>query len=144
MYLIKKKNICISNLNHNSYAMNNGLFSPLRPPLPRDVNLHLGVDFLQLRLVGNSWQCENCLLVTLFYILSVSTLLSLSLPTCSLHQLFGMDVNGRNAISILMCSELLLLLMFLGLLSEGEHKHDHLLQPTAFLQGTIRCLSHTL
>ena len=39
-----------------------------------------------------------------------------------------------------MCSELLPLLMFLGLLPEGERKHDRLPQPTTFVRNIIRYL----
>ena len=39
-----------------------------------------------------------------------------------------------------MCSELLPLLMFLGLLPEGERKHDRVPQPTAFLHNILHYL----
>ena len=65
----------------------------------------------------------------------------LSLLTFSLHQLFGVNINSKCYLYILIiCSELLPLLMFLGLLPQGERKHDRLPQPTGFLQGTIRYL----
>ena len=48
----------------------------------------------------------------------------LCLLVFSLHQLFGMDISYKCYLYILiMCSELLPLLMFLGLLPEGERKH---------------------
>ena len=65
----------------------------------------------------------------------------LCLLVFSLHQLFGMDISYKCYLYILiMCSELLPLLMFLGLLPEGERKHDRLPQPTAFVRNIIRYL----
>ncbi len=65
----------------------------------------------------------------------------LCLLVFSLHQLFGMDISYKCYLYILiMCSELLPLLMFLGLLPEGERKHDRLPQPTAFLHNILHYL----
>ena len=65
----------------------------------------------------------------------------LCLLVFSLHQLFGMDISYKCYLYILiMCSELLPLLMFLGLLPEGERKHDRVPQPTTFVRNIIRYL----
>ena len=65
----------------------------------------------------------------------------LCLLVFSLHQLFGMDISYKCYLYILiMCSELLPVLLFLGLLPEGERKHDRLPQPTTFVRNIIRYL----
>ena len=65
----------------------------------------------------------------------------LCLLVFSLHQLFEMDISYKCYLYILiMCSELLPLLMFLGLLPEGERKHDRVPQPTAFLHNILHYL----
>ena len=65
----------------------------------------------------------------------------LCLLALSLEQLFGVDVSYKcYAGIVILCSELLPLLMFLGLLPGGESKHDRVPQPTAFLRNIIRYL----
>lgn len=90
-----------------------------------------------------AWNFAQTVVGTLALTIIVGAVMSggLSLLTFSLHQLFGVDVNNKCYLYILIiCSELLPLLMFLGLLPEKARKHDCQPQPTAFLQGTIRYL----
>ncbi len=90
-----------------------------------------------------AWNFAQTAIGTLALTLIVGAVMSggLCLLALSLHQLFGIEVSYKCYLSILiLCSELLPLLMFLGLLPEGEHKHDRQPQPTAFLRGTIRYL----
>lgn len=90
-----------------------------------------------------AWNFAQTVVGTLALTVIVGTVMSggLCLLTFSLHQLFGVDVNEKCYLYILIvCSELLPLLMFLGLLPEGEHKHDRRPHPTAFARGTIRYL----
>lgn len=90
-----------------------------------------------------AWNFAQVTLGTLALVVIVGAVTSggLSLLTLSLHRLFGVEVSYKCYLYILItCSLLLPLLMFLGLLPEGERKHDRQPQPTAFLQGTIRYL----
>ena len=90
-----------------------------------------------------AWNFAQTAVGTLALTVIVGAVMSggLCLLAFSLHQLFGMEVSYKCYLYILIvCSELLPLLMFLGLLPEGAHKHDRLPQPTAFLQGIIRYL----
>lgn len=90
-----------------------------------------------------AWNFAQTLVGILALVIIVGAVMSggLCLLTFSLHQLFGMDVSHKCYMYLLIvCNELLPLLMFLGLLPEGEHKHDRVPQPTAFLRGTIRYL----
>ena len=90
-----------------------------------------------------AWNFAQTAIGTLALTLIVGAVMSggLSLLALSLHQLFGVDVSHKCYLYILiLCCELLPLLMFLGLLPEGERKHDRQPQPTAFLQGIIHYL----
>lgn len=90
-----------------------------------------------------AWNFAQVTLGTLALVVIVGAVTSggLSLLVFSLHQLFEVKVSYKCYLYILiLCSLLLPLLMFLGLLPEGERKHDRWPQPTAFLQGTIRYL----
>ena len=90
-----------------------------------------------------AWNFAQTAVGTLALTLIVGAVMSggLSLLALSLHQLFGVDVSHKCYLYILiLCCELLPLLMFLGLLPEGERKHDRQPQPTAFLQGIIHYL----
>ena len=90
-----------------------------------------------------AWNFAQYALGTLALTVIVGAVMSggISLLALSLHQLFGVDVSYKCYLYILiMCSELLPLLMFLGLLPEGERKHDRLPQPTAFVRNIIRYL----
>lgn len=90
-----------------------------------------------------AWNFAQTAIGTLALTLIVGAVMSggLSLLAFSLHQLFGVDVSHKCYLYILiLCCELLPLLMFLGLLPEGERKHDRQPQPTAFLQGIIHYL----
>ena len=90
-----------------------------------------------------AWNFAQTAVGTLALVVIVGAVMSggLSLLIFSLHQLFEVKVSYKCYLYILiLCSLLLPLLMFLGLLPEGERKHDRWPQPTAFLQGTIRYL----
>ena len=90
-----------------------------------------------------AWNFAQTAVGTLALTLIVGAVMSggLSLLALSLHQLFGVDVSHKCYLYILiLCCELLPLLMFLGLLPEGERKHDRQPQPISFLQNTIRYL----
>ena len=90
-----------------------------------------------------AWNFAQTAIGTLALTLIVGAVMSggLSLLALSLHQLFGVDVSHKCYLYILiLCCELLPLLMFLGLLPEGERKHDRQPQPTSFLQGIIHYL----
>ena len=90
-----------------------------------------------------AWNFAQYTLGTLALTVIVGTVMSggISLLALSLHQLFGVDVSYKCYLYILiMCSELLPLLMFLGLLPEGERKHDRVPQPTAFLHNILHYL----
>ena len=90
-----------------------------------------------------AWNFAQYALGTLALTVIVGAVMSggISLLALSLHQLFGVDVSYKCYLYILiMCSELLPLLMFLGLLPEGERKHDRLPQPTAFLHNILHYL----
>ena len=78
-----------------------------------------------------AWNFAQYALGTLALTVIVGAVMSggISLLALSLHQLFGVDVSYKCYLYILiMCSELLPLLMFLGLLPEGERKHDRVPQ----------------
>ena len=65
----------------------------------------------------------------------------LSLLAFSLQQLFSVEVGHKCYLYILiLCGVLLPSLLFLGLLPEGEAKHDRTPQPTAFLGGVVHYL----
>ena len=90
-----------------------------------------------------AWNFAQYALGTLALTVIVGAVMSggISLLALSLHQLFGVDVSYKCYLYILiMCSELLPLLMFLGLLPEGERKHDRVPQPTAFLHNILHYL----
>lgn len=90
-----------------------------------------------------AWNFAQTAVGTLALVVIVGAVMSggLSLLVFSLHQLFGVEVSYKCYLYLLiLCSLLLPLLMFLGLLPEGERKHDRQPQPTAFLQGAIRYL----
>ena len=90
-----------------------------------------------------AWNFAQYALGTLALTVIVGAVMSggVSLLALSLHQLFGVDVSYKCYLYILiMCSELLPLLMFLGLLPEGERKHDRVPQPTAFLHNILHYL----
>ena len=85
-----------------------------------------------------AWNFAQTAVGTLALTLIVGAVMSggLCLLAFSLHQLFGAEVGYKCYLYMLViCSELLPLLMFLGLLPESEAKHDRQPQPTAFLQG---------
>ena len=90
-----------------------------------------------------AWNFAQYALGTLALTVIVGAVMSggVSLLALSLHQLFSVDVSYKCYLYILiMCSELLPLLMFLGLLPEGERKHDRVPQPTAFLHNILHYL----
>ena len=90
-----------------------------------------------------AWNFAQYALGTLALTVIVGAVMSggISLLALSLHQLFGVDVSYKCYLYILiMCSELLPLLMFLGLLPEGERKHDRVPQPTVFLHNILHYL----
>ena len=90
-----------------------------------------------------AWNFAQTAVGTLALTLIVGAVMSggLCLLVFSLHQLFGAEVGYKCYLYMLViCSELLPLLMFLGLLPESEAKHDRQPQPTAFLQDAIRYL----
>ena len=90
-----------------------------------------------------AWNFAQTAVGTLALTLIVGAVMSggLCLLAFSLHQLFGAEVGYKCYLYMLViCSELLPLLMFLGLLPESEAKHDRQPQPTAFLQDAIRYL----
>ena len=90
-----------------------------------------------------AWNFAQYALGTLALTVIVGAVMSggISLLALSLHQLFGVNVSYKCHLYILiMCSELLPLLMFLGLLPEGERKHDRVPQPTAFLHNILHYL----
>ncbi len=65
----------------------------------------------------------------------------LSLLLFSLEQLFGVPVSGKNyAYIAVVCFLTLPSLLFLGLLPQGERKHERRWQPSSFLNGIIRYL----
>ena len=65
----------------------------------------------------------------------------LSLLAFSLQQLFSVEVGHKCYLYILiLCGVLLPSLLFLGLLPEGEAKHDRTPQPTPFLDGVVHYL----
>lgn len=65
----------------------------------------------------------------------------ISLLVFSLHKLFDVDVSGKCYLYILiLCSVLLPMLLFLGMLPQGEEKHDRQPQSLNFLNGTIHYL----
>ena len=90
-----------------------------------------------------AWNFAQTAIGTLALTVIVGAVMSggLSLLALSLKQLFGVDVTYKCYAGIaILCSELLPLLMFLGLLPEGEHKHDRLPQPTVFLHNILHYL----
>lgn len=90
-----------------------------------------------------AWNFAQVSVGTLALTLIVGAVMSggLCLLAFSLQRLFGIAVSYRCYLYIsIICSELLPLLLFLGLLPEGEHKHDRRPQPSAFLQSIIRYL----
>ncbi len=90
-----------------------------------------------------AWNFAQYALGTLALTVIVGAVMSggISLLALSLHQLFGVDVSYKCYLYILiMCSVWLPLLMFLGLLPEGERKHDRVPQPTAFLHNILHYL----
>ena len=90
-----------------------------------------------------AWNFAQYALGTLALTVIVGAVMSggISLLALSLHQLFGVDVSYKCYLYILiMCSLLLPLLMFLGLLPEGERKHDRTPQPTVFLHSILHYL----
>ena len=90
-----------------------------------------------------AWNFAQYALGTLALTVIVGAVMSggISLLALSLHQLFGVDVSYKCYLYILIiCSLLLPLLMFLGLLPEGERKHDRVPQPTAFLHNILHYL----
>lgn len=65
----------------------------------------------------------------------------ISLLVFSLHQLFDVDVSWKCYLYILViCSVLLPMLLFLGMLPKDEQKHNQEPQPSEFLNGTIHFL----
>ena len=81
-----------------------------------------------------AWNFAQYALGTLALTIIVGAVMSggISLLALSLHQLFGMDISYKCYLYILiMCSELLPLLMFLG---------DRVPQPTAFLHNILHYL----
>lgn len=65
----------------------------------------------------------------------------ISLLVFSLHQLFDVDVSWKCYLYILVvCSVLLPMLLFLGMLPKDEQKHNREPQPSEFLNGTIHFL----
>lgn len=65
----------------------------------------------------------------------------ISLLVFSLHKLFDVDVNGKCYMYILILFSVLLpMLLFLGMLPQGEEKHDRQPQSQNFLNGTIHYL----
>ena len=90
-----------------------------------------------------AWNFAQYAVGTLALVLIVGAVMSggLCLLVFSLHQLFGVDVNYKCYLYILiMCGLMLPLLMFLGLLPEGERKHDTQPQPTAFVHNILHHL----
>ena len=90
-----------------------------------------------------AWNFAQYAVGTLALVLIVGAVMGggICLLTFSLHQLFGVDISYKCYLYILiMCGLLLPLLMFLGLLPEGERKHDRVPQPTAFLHNTLHYL----
>ena len=90
-----------------------------------------------------AWNFAQYALGTLALTVIVGAVMSggISLLALSLHQLFGVAVSYKCYLYILiMCSLLLPLLMFLGLLPEGERKHDRTPQPTVFLHNILHYL----
>ena len=90
-----------------------------------------------------AWNFAQYAVGTLALVLIVGAVMGggICLLTFSLHQLFGVDISYKCYLYILiMCGLLLPLLMFLGLLPEGERKHDRQPQPTAFLHNTLHYL----
>ena len=65
----------------------------------------------------------------------------ISLLVFSLHQLFDVDVSWKCYLYILVvCSVLLPILLFLGMLPKNKLKHNQEPQPSEFLNGTIHFL----
>lgn len=65
----------------------------------------------------------------------------ISLLIFSLHKLFAVDVSWNCYLYILIiCSVLLPMLLFLGMLPKDEQKHNREPQPSEFLNGTIHFL----
>ena len=65
----------------------------------------------------------------------------ISLLVFSLHKLFDADISSKCYLYILiLCSVLLPMLLFLGMLPQGEEKHDRHPQSLNFLSGTIHYL----
>lgn len=65
----------------------------------------------------------------------------ISLLVLSLHMLFDVDVSGKcYAYIFIVCSVLLPTLLFLGMLPQGESKHNRQPQSLDFLNGIIRFL----
>ena len=65
----------------------------------------------------------------------------ISLLVFSLHQLFDVDVSWKCYLYILVvCSVLLPMLLFLGMLPKNKLKHNQEPQPSEFLNGTIHFL----
>lgn len=65
----------------------------------------------------------------------------ISLLVFSLHQLFDVEVSWKCYLYILtVCSVLLPMLLFLGMLPKDEQKHNPEPQPSEFLNGTIHFL----
>lgn len=65
----------------------------------------------------------------------------ISLLVFSLHQLFDVDVSWKYYLYILVvCSVLLPMLLFLGMLPKNKLKHNQEPQPSEFLNGTIHFL----
>lgn len=65
----------------------------------------------------------------------------ISLLVLSLHMLFNVEVSGKcYGYILIICSVLLPLLLFLGMLPRGEEKHNRQAQSLNFLNGTIHYL----
>ena len=90
-----------------------------------------------------AWNFAQTAVGTLALTVCVGAVMSggLCLLAFSLHQLFGVSVGYKCYASIvILFSELLPLLMFLGLLPQGERKHDRVPQPTAFTRNILHYL----
>lgn len=108
--------------------------------------LALSVFFLSFTKAENdipSWNFASSSIGSLATALVIGSIMSsgISLLVFSLHALFGMEISNKCYLYILaLCNVCLVLLLFLGLLPEGEEKHNNHPQPNAFLDGIMHYL----
>lgn len=108
--------------------------------------LALSIFFLSFTKAVNdipSWNFASSSIGALATALVIGSIMSggISLLVFSLHALFGIGISHKCYLYILaLCNVCLVLLLFLGLLPQGEEKHNNRPQPNNFLSGIMHYL----